>query len=157
MKPVLIDIALRTAIIYSFILVLLRVGGKRQIGQMTPLDLVLLLLISNAVQNAMTGPDTSLMGGVVAAGTLLLVNVVLSRTMDRSRFFRSWLEGTPTILINHGLLLKDHLVRENINDDELMQALRAHGAPTIQDVRLAVLERNGSISVIKYDSPTPHD
>lgn len=154
MPSILVDIALRSAIVYGFILVLLRMAGKRQIGQMTPIDLVLLLLISNAVQNAMTGPDTSVLGGLIASGTLFTINRGLSMAMNRSRFFRTWLEGSPTILINHGELLPNHMSQESINMEELMQALRAHGVFETSDVRLAVLERDGSISVIKKETVT---
>lgn len=151
--PVL-NIFIRSTAVYCFVLVLLRLSGKRHIGQMTPVDLVLLLLISNAVQNAMTGPDTSLLGGVVAAGTLLLTNWLLFKTMRHSPFFRRWLEGTPTLLINNGQIIQAHLDREGIDHDEMLQALRAHGVATIQDVRLAVLEMDGTISVVKNEDIT---
>ena len=156
----LLQIALRTAIIYVVILAGLRLLGKREVGQMTPFDLVLLLLIANAVQNAMTGPDTSVTGGIVAAATLLLINFLITRLAWRQKKVRQWVEGTPTLLIRSGKVLSANLAKELITLDELEQALREHGVGTVADVNLAVLEIDGSISVLRQDEmPTaarPH-
>ncbi len=149
----LLEIVLRTAIIYAAVLVGLRLTGKREVGQMTPFDLVLLILIANAVQNAMTGPDNSVTGGLVAAGTLLLLNYILSKVVFRNRHLRRMVEGTPTILVKDGLLILRNLEYEHITQDELGQALREHGVPTPEDVGLAVLEIDGSISVLRKDEP----
>src|SRR5580698_9759494 len=100
--PVLLQIAMRTGIIYLLVLVGVRLSGKREVGQMTPFDLTLLLLISNSVQNAMTGPDTSLMGGVVAAATLLLVNYLVGELSGVNRRFRKLVEGQPSLLVHDG-------------------------------------------------------
>src|SRR3954463_16073566 len=89
------EIALRTAIVYVLLLVLIRLAGKREIGQLTPFDLVVLLLISNAVQNAMTGPDTSVTGGAVAAVTLIVINACVARLRQRSMKFQRFVEGVP--------------------------------------------------------------
>jgi uncharacterized membrane protein YcaP (DUF421 family) len=118
---------------------------------MTPLDLVLLLLIANAVQNAMTGPDTSITGGLVAALTLLIVNFLLTRFIWKHKKIRRMVEGTPTIMIRHGRILTENLVKEKVTSDDLEQALREHGIATIAEVDLAVLEIDGSISVLKQD------
>ena len=118
---------------------------------MTPLDLVLLLLLSNSVQNAMTGPDTSIQGGLVAAGTLLLLNFALNQILFRSRKARRLFEGEATVLINNGQLLMKNLKHESLTADELLQALREHGVARIEDVRVAVLELDGTISVVKHD------
>ena len=147
----LLEIALRSAIIYVVLLIGIRLTGKREVGQMTPFDLVLLLLISNAVQNAMTGPDTSVTGGLVAAVTLLIMNTMLSRLGWRNKKFRRVLEGSPTLLIYRGEMLFRHLDQEHITPAELHQALREHGVATIADVYLATLEIDGSISVLKND------
>jgi uncharacterized membrane protein YcaP (DUF421 family) len=147
----LLVIVLRTAIIYFVILTGLRLSGKREVGQMTPFDLVLLLLISNAVQNAMTGPDTSVTGGVVAAATLLLLNALISRLVRHSDRIKGVIEGTPTILIHHGKIVKQNLAKEQVTTDALAQALREHGVDEISDVRIAVLEIDGSISVLRND------
>ncbi len=147
----LLEIVVRTAIIYFAVLVGLRLTGKREVGQMTPFDLVLLILIANAVQNAMTGPDNSVSGGLVAAGTLLVLNFVLSRVVFRNRHLRRMVEGTPTILIKEGQLIARNLEYEHITPDEIQQALREHGVPTPEEVGLAVLEIDGSISVLRKD------
>ncbi len=147
----LLEIVVRTAIIYFAVLAGLRLTGKREVGQMTPFDLVLLILIANAVQNAMTGPDNSVSGGLVAAGTLLVLNFVLSRVVFRNRHLRRMVEGTPTILIKEGQLIARNLEYEHITPDEIRQALREHGVPTPEEVGLAVLEIDGSISVLRKD------
>ncbi len=147
----LLEIALRTAIIYFAVLLGLRLTGKREVGQMTTFDLVLLILIANAVQNAMTGPDNSVSGGIVAAGTLLVLNYLLSRLVFRNRRLRRLVVGTPTILVQDGQLIQKNLKSENITPDELLQALREHGVPSPQVVGLAVLEIDGSISVLRKD------
>jgi uncharacterized membrane protein YcaP (DUF421 family) len=156
----LLSIVLRTAIIYIVVLVGIRLSGKREIGQMTPFDLVLLLLIANAVQNAMTGPDTSITGGVVAAATLLLINTIVSRIVRRNKKLRTWVEGTPTILVRHGNVVPENLVKERIPIEELRQAFREHGVAALEDVALAVLEVDGTISVLTKEelppTPRPH-
>jgi uncharacterized membrane protein YcaP (DUF421 family) len=147
----LLAIFARTAIIYLAVLLGLRLTGKREVGQMTPFDLVLLILIANAVQNAMTGPDTSVTGGIVAAATLLIMNFIVTRLVFHNRQLRRFVEGTPTILIHHGHLLQKNLAIEQITSDEVNQALREHGVPNVEEVTLAVLEVDGSISVLKKD------
>ncbi len=147
----LLEIALRTAIIYIVVLIGLRLTGKREVGQMMPLDLALLILLANAVQNAMTGPDTSLGGGLAAAATLLVLNVALTRVAWRHRKIRRLVEGTPTLLIRHGKILQENLAKEKLTSDDLHQALREHGIVSAGDVSLAVLEIDGSISVLKND------
>jgi uncharacterized membrane protein YcaP (DUF421 family) len=129
----------------------IRLTGKREVGQMATFDLVLLLLLANAVQNAMTGPDNTLIGGVVAACTLLVLNMVITRISSRSRKLRRALEGTPTVLIHNGVVIKKSMEKEHIAQEELEQTLREHGVSTIGDVGLAMLEVDGSISVLKKD------
>ena len=148
---VLIEIVLRTAVIYMVVLLGVRLSGKREVGQMTPFDLVLLLLISNAVQNAMTGPDNSLVGGVIAALTLLLMNYSVAELSGTNRRFRKLVEGQPTLLIHQGHLLLPHMAKEHVSMDELERALREHGISSYRDVALAVLEVDGSISCLKFD------
>lgn len=146
-----VEITLRTAVVYLVILLGLRLTGKREVGQMMPLDLAMLILLANAVQNAMTGPDTSLIGGLVAAATLLAVNAMLTRVAWRHRKFRRFVEGTPTLLIRHGKILNENLTKEKLDLDDLHQALREHGIASIAEVALAVLEVDGAISVLKND------
>jgi uncharacterized membrane protein YcaP (DUF421 family) len=149
--PGLLEIALRAAIIYIVVLIGLRLTGKREVGQMTPFDLVLLLLISNAVQNAMTGPDTSVTGGLVAAATLLIVNALMTRLVWKNRRLSRLVAGSPTLLIYHGEIVKKNLDHEHVTGEELNQVLREHGVATIADVYLATLEVDGTISVLKND------
>jgi len=155
-----LEIILRVVIIYLAVLVGIRLTGKREVGQMSPFDLVLLLLLANAVQNAMTGPDTSVIGGLVAAVTLLVVNAVVTKFVQRNRKARKLVEGTPTMLVHNGVLLRKNLDREEISAEDINQALREHGIFSLADVYLATLEVDGSISVIKTDErPTgsqPH-
>ena len=147
----LLEVALRTVIIYAVVLAGIRLTGKREVGQMASFELVLILLLANAVQNAMTGPDTSLAGGVVGACTLLIANAIVTRVSSRSQKIRSTLEGTPTILILKGKVVRKNMEKEHVANEELGQALREHGILTLADVGIAVLEVDGSISVLKND------
>jgi uncharacterized membrane protein YcaP (DUF421 family) len=152
---VVLVILLRTAAIYAVVLVGVRLSGKREVGQMTPFDLTLLLLISNAVQNAMTGPDTSLLGGVVAAGTLLVLNYFVAELSGANRRFRRFVQGQPSLLVHDGQVIAAHMAKEHVSMDELQRALREHGINSYHDVALAVLEVDGSISCLKYDEIQP--
>jgi uncharacterized membrane protein YcaP (DUF421 family) len=152
---VLIFIALRTTVIYAVVLLGMRLSGKREVGQMTPFDLTLLLLLSNAVQNAMTGPDTSVLGGIVAASTLLVMNYVVAEVAGGNRRFRTLVQGQPTLLVHDGKVITAHMAREHVCMDDLQQALREHGISSLHEVALAVLEVDGSISCLKYDEIKP--
>src|SRR5271154_56241 len=121
---VLLQIVLRTGVIYLLVLIGVRLSGKREVGQMTPFDLTLLLLISNSVQNAMTGPDTSLLGGIIAACTLLVMNYFVADLSGVTRRFRKLIEGQPTLLIHDGRLVSAHMTKERVSMDELERALR---------------------------------
>jgi uncharacterized membrane protein YcaP (DUF421 family) len=152
---VLIGIALRTAVIYGVVLLGVRLSGKREVGQMTPFDLTLLLLLSNAVQNAMTGPDTSVLGGIIAASTLLVLNYVIAEVSGGNRRFRRFVQGQPALLVHDGEIIAAHMASEHVTMDALQQALREHGIASYHDVALAVLEVDGSISCMKYDDIKP--
>jgi uncharacterized membrane protein YcaP (DUF421 family) len=143
-----LSIVVRTAVVYLIILVGLRLTGKREIGQMAVFDLVMLLLIANAVQNAMVGPDTSLTGGILAALVLLVVNFIVARLRLRWPTLRRLVEGSPTLLVLHGSMLTRNMNREGLNQETLETALREHGIADISEVDTAVLEVDGSISVI---------
>lgn len=149
------DIAVRTSVVYLVLLVGLRLTGQRQLGQMSSFDLVLLLIISNAVQNAMVGQDTSLVGGLVAAGILIFWHQVIDRVRRTSRRASRLIAGEGIMLINNGTVLGEHLVRAGLTMDELLQALREHGVGRVTDVRLAVLEPDGAVSVIRFDDLKP--
>ena len=151
----LLEIALRTGVIYLLVLIGIRLSGKREVGQMTPFDLTLLLLLSNSVQNAMTGPDTSLAGGAVAAATLLLLNFLVAELAGLNRRFRRFIQGQPSLLIHDGQIIESHMAREHVSMDALKTALREHGLASYKDAALAVLEVDGSISVLKYDDIQP--
>ena len=152
---VLLQIVLRTGVIYLLVLIGVRLSGKREVGQMTPFDLTLLLLLSNSVQNAMTGPDTSLLGGAVAASTLLIVNYAVAQFSGRNRRFRRMVEGEPCLLVHDGKIIDSHLAKERVSMDELHRAMREHGINSVSQIALSVLEVDGSISCLKYDEIKP--
>ena len=152
---VLLQIVLRTGIIYLLVLIGVRLSGKREVGQMTPFDLTLLLLLSNSVQNAMTGPDTSLTGGAVAACTLLVLNYGVAAVSGSNRRLRRLIQGEPSLLVHDGKVIESHMARERVSMDELHRALREHGINSCDQVALAVLEVDGSISCLKYDEIKP--
>src|SRR5207244_10700515 len=137
---ILLQILLRTFAIYLVVLIGVRLSGKREVGQMTPFDLTLLLLLSNSVQNAMTGPDTSLAGGIVAALTLLLMNYLIGEFSGANRRFRKFVQGQPSLLIHDGEVILAHMATEHVSIDELERAFRAHGITTDYDVALRALE-----------------
>ncbi len=148
------SIVVRTLIVYVALLIGLRLTGKREMGQITPFDLVLILLIANAVQNAMVGPDNSLTGGLIAAAVLLAGNYALAQARQRLPWLRRAVEGSPTLLIHEGQFVREHLRREGLNEDEVLMAIREHGVADVQDVRMAVLEVDGSISIVPADAKT---
>jgi uncharacterized membrane protein YcaP (DUF421 family) len=142
------DVALRTAIVYLFLLVAIRVSGKREVGQMSVLELIVVLVISDAVQNSMVGDNTSIWGGLVAVVILLGLDFMIRELSRRSRRLRVAVEGEPRLLVRHGQVLQRALQEEGLDTDELKSAVRAHGLARIDDVDQAVLETDGTISVI---------
>ncbi len=148
------EIVIRSTAIYLALLVGLRLFGKREIGQFTLFDLVVVLLVANAVQPAMTGPDSSLIGGLLIIGTLLVVNWGVGTLRLRSPFFRRILQPHPTVVAQDGRWLQEALRREGVDEDEAKMALREHGIEDIRDVKLAVLELDGTISVVPVESHT---
>jgi uncharacterized membrane protein YcaP (DUF421 family) len=138
----------RTAIVYVCLVVGLRFLGKREAGQLSTLDLVVLLIIANAVQNAMVGQNTSLLAGLVAAGVILVLDLLLHAAADRWRPLRDALDGEPTLLVDHGRILFDNLRKEGISDRELAVALRQNQLLTADEALYVFLETNGQISVI---------
>jgi uncharacterized membrane protein YcaP (DUF421 family) len=145
------EIALRSAIVYLAILFGLRLFGKRQLGQMSVGDLVMILLIANAVQNAMVGLDVSLEGGLTAALVLLVMNFVVVRLLGRTPLGERLLEGGPTLLVKDGQILADGMRREGVVREEVEMAIREHGIPDASGVRAAYLEPDGTISVIPIE------
>jgi uncharacterized membrane protein YcaP (DUF421 family) len=146
-------IMLRTVVVYAFVLAGFRIAGKREVGQLAPFDFALILLIANAVQNAMVGPDTSLVGGLSAAAVLLLINYGLGRLASSSRTVERLVRGQARILVYRGKVQEDALRAERMSHEELMQALRENGCATLTDCRLVVLEVDGTISVLQHPMP----
>lgn len=143
-----IRIAGSTLAIYLFIVVAIRLFGKKELAQLSVVDLVFILLISNAVQNAMVGPDSTLSGGLVAATTLFLVNYTLKYLQYRFPKFRKAVEGDTIMLVYQGKILASHLGKARITEDELMEAAREHGVSSAKEIDLAILEVDGSISIL---------
>jgi uncharacterized membrane protein YcaP (DUF421 family) len=143
-----LEIIARSALVYAFIYVGLRVSGKREMSQLSLVDFVVLLLLANAVQNAMIGPDTSLVGGVLAAGTLLLLDSIVARLLYYFPRLRKVAEGSPSVLILRGEVIATNMRREQISEANLAAALREHGFQGVSEVEIAVLETNGAISMV---------
>ncbi len=148
------ELALRCVAIYLALLIGLRLFGKREVGQFTLFDLVMVLLIANAVQPAMTGPDSSLTGGIVIIVVLLLMNWTFGYLRLRSPLLRRALAGHPTVIAQEGQWLPQALEREGVEIEEAEAALREHGVENVSDVKLAVLELDGTISVVPMSSDT---
>lgn len=142
------SLVIRSVVIYLGLLIALRLFGKREVGQFTLFDLVLVLLAANAVQPAMTGPDSSLTGGLVIIATLFLLNLAVARLGDRVPALRHLTEGRSTVIARDGKWLGPALKREGLDLNDCEMALREHGMADVTDVALAVLETDGTISVV---------
>ena len=147
MNPYL-DITIRSVCVYFFMIIALRVFGKKQLSQLNTADVILILLISNSVQNAMVGNNTSLCGGIVAALALFIINSAFKKIMAKSDFIKKMVQNTPEILIHNGRIEFDTISRLGISNDELQEAMREHGVEYYKDVKLAMFEIDGSISII---------
>jgi uncharacterized membrane protein YcaP (DUF421 family) len=145
------ELVARGALIYLAVFLLLRLTGKRQVGQFTPFDLVLLLLISEACSNALSGGDGSLLGALILVGTMLVLNLAIGWVTERSSWVERFLEGRPRFLIKNGKVNYDVLRRESLSKNELLSALRQEGCFTPDEVEYAVLETSGRISVRRRD------
>ncbi len=148
----LLTIAGRAAIVYIAILIGLRLMGKRELGQMTVFDLVVVLLLANAVQNAMVGADTSVQGGLVAAFVLLALNRIVAAARLHSGVWGRLLEGSPTVLVQEGQILDAAVRKEGLERAQVEMAMREHGVASVEDVQLAVMETDGSISIVPRGS-----
>lgn len=146
------EIVLRTLAVYLVLMIALRLAGKRELGEMSVFDLVVILVIASAVQNAMIGANTTLVGGLVAAMTLLGANTLINSLVARTNWLKGPLWGTPTMLVNHGQLINEHMRSEGLTLDELLMAMREHGVEQLSDVKMAVLEVDGTISIIPSDA-----
>ena len=142
------NIAAKTALIYLFLVAGLRLLGKRELGQMNIYDLVLIIVLANAVQNAMVGDDNSLIGGLIAASTLLIMNRLFAVALARSAKLEKVMVGEASLILNDGEPIKDRLNREGVTMEQLMAALREHGLDNLHDAHMCILEVDGSISVV---------
>jgi uncharacterized membrane protein YcaP (DUF421 family) len=146
-----LNIIISSGIIYLFITIAIRIFGKKELSQLSVLDLVFVLLISNAVQNAMVGSDSSLLGGIIAATTLFALNFIFKYVLFRSKRLTHILEGEPIILVSHGKVHDKNLLKLQITFDELLEAIREHGVGDIKEVDLAIMEVDGNISIQSND------
>src|SRR6266853_3809089 len=142
------EFVLRGIIVYLFLILLLRLTGKRQVGQLSPFDLVLLLVLSNAVQNSMNAGDNSLVGGLISATTLVGLNFLVGLITYRSKKLEAIIEGRPQVVVHNGKLFEDVMRGAKLTHHELNAALRQAGCSCVEDVKCVILENNGSISVI---------
>ncbi len=149
------QLIIRASVIYFAVLILLRLGGKKQVGQMGIGEFVAILLISNAVQNAMNGGDNSLRGGIVLAATLIVLSSVFSYLIYKSKRWEEIIQGKAALLIRNGEILHANLARERLNTHELRAMLRRQGIHNFHEVHEAVLESNGSLSVIRKSEIEP--
>ncbi|SHG63592.1 Protein of unknown function [Flavobacterium fluvii] len=147
MNPYL-DIIIRSASVYLFMLIALRIFGKKELSQLNTADVILILLISNSVQNAMVGSNISLLGGLAAASVLFCINFTLKKLMFKFPKFNNFMQEKPEILIHEGKLDFKALSKLNITSQELQEAMREHGVENFADVKLAMLEIDGNISII---------
>ncbi len=144
----------RGAVVYLFLLVLLRLTGKRQVGQLATFDLVLLLILSNAVQNAMNGGDNSLVGGLISAVTQVVLNHLVGIATSSSKVIEAIVEGRPRLLVHNGRIDGRVLRRSQLTHHELDAAIRSAGCSGVEEVHVAVLETNGSITVLPRTHPS---
>ena len=142
----------KTIVIYLFLVGGLRLLGKRQLGQMNIYDLVLIIVLANAVQNAMVGNDNSLVGGIIAATTLLIMSRIFALLIRRSEKIEHAMVGDPLIIVQDGQMIESNMRKEEITPEQLNAAMREHGITELSSVQLAVLEVDGAISIVPDDS-----
>ena len=141
-------IAAKTTVIYLFLIAGLRLLGKRELGQMSLYDLVMIIVLGNAVQNAMINNDNTLVGGLVAATVLLILNRLFNLLSLHSKHVEHLMEGEPVLIVSDGALLSRPMKRQGITVEQVMAALREHGIEELTQVHMAVLEVDGTISVV---------
>jgi len=144
---------LRAVVVYAFLVVVLRIVGKRELGQQNTLDLVVLLLIANAVQNAIIGVDNSFSGSVISVATLVVLNEGLNRAVFFSRRLQWLIDGSEEYLIRDGTPVKRALLRSGISLPQLRAIARRQGYADLSEVHTAILEANGVVSMFKKDEP----
>jgi len=145
------ELVLRAVVVYTVLLLMVRLSGKRTMGQFTPFDMILIVLLGNAVQNSLLGGDNSLIGGLLLAATLITLNWLLGFVTSRSKTVERVVEGVPVVLARDGTLYRDVLRRQLVSEDDFREALRENGELSMEDVGLALLETSGSITVLRRD------
>ncbi|HEY1008094.1 MAG TPA: YetF domain-containing protein [Sphingobacteriaceae bacterium] len=145
------SIVVRSAIVYLFVFLILRVGGKRTVGEMTTFDLVLLLIISEATQEALLDGDQSLTGGMLAIGTLIFVDIAVSKLTARFRTVDKVVNSVPVVILKDGKPLADRMQQERVSEEDVLEAARGtHGLESLDQIKYAILEKDGSISIIPH-------
>jgi uncharacterized membrane protein YcaP (DUF421 family) len=145
------DLVVRSVVVYVFLMIALRLAGRRELGQMTTFDLVLLLVLANAVQNSINAGDNSLGGGLVSATTLLVVNFVVGEATYRWRWFERLVQGRPLVLVRNGKIVMRNMGRERVTLEELRSALRKQGIDGVSQCKQAVLESDGTLTAVRND------
>src|SRR6266480_7302407 len=143
------DIVLRAAFLYVFVVFVMRVIGRRELSSMTPFDLVLLIVLGDAIQQGLTQDDYSVTGAILAVATIATLQVFTSYVSYRSKKARTVLEGEPIVLIDHGQIVERNLKRERMTEDEVAEEMRQQQIASLDDVDWAIVEANGAISFIK--------
>ncbi len=149
-----LSVCVHTLVIYLFLIAAFRLLGRRHLAQLTVIDLVILIVLGSAVETSMIAGNTSLAAGLISAGTLLLVNRVLTGVLLRSKRLRHLVVGDPILLVHQGQLIEEHLRRTGLTETDLLEAIRERGYDTVDKVKFAVLETDGAIHVIPMDAPT---
>lgn len=145
------DVVLRAVTMYLVLMLLFRLAGRRTLAEITPFDLILLLMIGEATQQALLSDDYSLTAAILAICTLIAVDVGLSIIKLRSSRVRRWLDGTPTLLVDHDRPLRARLAKARLQEDDILQAAReGPGLQRMEQIKYAILEANGKISIIPY-------
>jgi len=142
------EFIVRGAIVYLALLVMVRLTGKRTVGQFTPFDLIVVMLLSEAVSSSLSGGDESIQGGLIAAGTLVLLDVIIAAVTSRSRKADAVLQGTPVLVGRDGVVYRDVLKRERVPLSDIEKALRGADCQ-LEDMRMAILEADGNINILK--------
>ena len=143
-----VDIIIRSVSVYLFMVIALRIFGKKELSQLNTADVILILLISNSVQNAMVGSNTSLYGGIVAAFALFVINFIFKKIMLKSKFIKNLVQDKPEILVHNGKIDFKTIAKLGISNEELEEAMREHGVEYFKDIKLAMFEIDGNISII---------
>ena len=146
------EFLIRAIVVYAFLILILRLTGKRQVGQLAPFDLVLLLVLSNAVQNSMNGGDNSLVGGLISAVGLIGINWIVGYLTFKNKTIANFIEGKPQIIDRNGHIDRNVMNQQKMTEEELLSAMRLAGCADIAHVHFAVLENNGQISFRIKDS-----